>query len=74
MAQKISVRLKTRVDNPYRDPVPGYHVRAEYPNYFASLTRVPVPFYYRSRDAELLSEKPLSQRFALMVRDSRFHL
>ncbi|MBV8144651.1 MAG: TauD/TfdA family dioxygenase [Gammaproteobacteria bacterium] len=37
------------------------HLRAAAPQAFAQLTTVPVPFHYRSRDAELCSERPLIQ-------------
>lgn len=85
------------------------HLRAVSPEAFTVLTRTPVPFLYRSKDAELYAERPLIQltcageigavhynsrsiaplrlaareaarfysayrRFALVLRDSRFHL
>ena len=37
------------------------HLRAIDPDAFALLTRVPVPFHYRSKDAELHAERPLIQ-------------
>ena len=37
------------------------HLRATEPATFATLTETPVLFHYRSKDAELLSEKPLIQ-------------
>jgi alpha-ketoglutarate-dependent taurine dioxygenase len=85
------------------------HLRAVAPDAFAVLTQTPVPFLYRSKDAELYAERPLIQlscagevsavhynsrsiaplrlaardaarfysayrRFAVLLRDSRFHL
>lgn len=37
------------------------HLRASTPAAFATLTRIPVPFQYRSRDAELYAQRPLIQ-------------
>jgi alpha-ketoglutarate-dependent taurine dioxygenase len=37
------------------------HLRRIDPDAFALLTRVPVPFHYRSKDAELHAERPLIQ-------------
>jgi alpha-ketoglutarate-dependent taurine dioxygenase len=37
------------------------HLRTIDPDAFALLTRVPVPFHYRSKDAELYTERPLIQ-------------
>jgi alpha-ketoglutarate-dependent taurine dioxygenase len=37
------------------------HLRVSAPHAFAQLTRTPVPFLYRSRDAELHAERPLIQ-------------
>jgi len=37
------------------------HLRVNAPDAFAELTRTPVPFLYRSRDAELYAERPLIQ-------------
>jgi len=37
------------------------HLRGSAPEDFAWLTRTPVPFLYRSRDAELYAERPLIQ-------------
>ena len=37
------------------------HLRAIDPGAFATLTRTAVPFYYRSKDAELYAERPLIQ-------------
>jgi hypothetical protein len=37
------------------------HMRATAPDAFAVLTRTPVPFLYRSKDAELYAERPLIQ-------------
>jgi gamma-butyrobetaine dioxygenase len=37
------------------------HLRASSPDAFALLTRTAVPFWYRSRDAELYAERPLIQ-------------
>jgi alpha-ketoglutarate-dependent taurine dioxygenase len=37
------------------------HFRALYPDDFAVLTTTPVPFHYRSKDAELFAERPLIQ-------------
>jgi alpha-ketoglutarate-dependent taurine dioxygenase len=37
------------------------HLREAAPDSFATLTRTAVPFHYRSKDAELYSEKPLIQ-------------
>jgi gamma-butyrobetaine dioxygenase len=37
------------------------HMRAAFPDDFAVLTRTPVPFLYRSKDAELYAERPLIQ-------------
>ena len=37
------------------------HLRASFPDDFEVLTRTPVPFLYRSRDAELYAERPLIQ-------------
>src|SRR5262249_33348043 len=37
------------------------HLRATAPEAFALLTRTPVPFHYRSRDADLYAERPLIQ-------------
>jgi gamma-butyrobetaine dioxygenase len=37
------------------------HLRATSPDAFAVLTRTPVPFLYRSKDAELYAERPLIQ-------------
>lgn len=37
------------------------HLRTAAPEAFAVLTRTPVPFRYRSRDAELYAERPLIQ-------------
>jgi alpha-ketoglutarate-dependent taurine dioxygenase len=37
------------------------HLRVTAPDAFAELTRTPVPFLYRSRDAELHAERPLIQ-------------
>jgi gamma-butyrobetaine dioxygenase len=37
------------------------HLRANFPDAFAILTRRPVPFLYRSKDAELYAERPLIQ-------------
>ncbi|HVN45720.1 MAG TPA: TauD/TfdA family dioxygenase [Steroidobacteraceae bacterium] len=37
------------------------HLRASAPEAFEQLTTVPVPFHYRSRDAELRAERPLIQ-------------
>jgi alpha-ketoglutarate-dependent taurine dioxygenase len=37
------------------------HMRATLPDDFAVLTRTPVPFLYRSKDAELYAERPLIQ-------------
>jgi alpha-ketoglutarate-dependent taurine dioxygenase len=37
------------------------HMRATFPDDFAVLTRTPVPFLYRSKDAELYAERPLIQ-------------
>ena len=37
------------------------HLRATAPEAFAELTTTPVPFLYRSRDAELYAERPLIQ-------------
>jgi len=37
------------------------HLRTAAPDAFAVLTRTPVPFRYRSRDAELYAERPLIQ-------------
>jgi len=37
------------------------HLRATDPEAFALLTRTPVPFQYRSKDAELYAERPLIQ-------------
>jgi alpha-ketoglutarate-dependent taurine dioxygenase len=37
------------------------HLRVRAPDAFAELTRTPVPFLYRSRDAELYAERPLIQ-------------
>jgi alpha-ketoglutarate-dependent taurine dioxygenase len=85
------------------------HLRATAPDAFAVLTQTPVPFVYRSKDAELYAERPLIQlscsgevsavhynnrsiaplrltardaprfysayrRFAVLLRDSNFHL
>jgi alpha-ketoglutarate-dependent taurine dioxygenase len=85
------------------------HLRATAPDAFAVLTQTPVPFLYRSKDAELYAERPLIQlscsgevsavhynnrsiaplrltardaprfysayrRFAVLLRDSNFHL
>jgi gamma-butyrobetaine dioxygenase len=36
-------------------------LRADYPDAFAVLTQTPVPFLYRSTDAELYAERPLIQ-------------
>ena len=37
------------------------HMRASFPDDFAVLTQTPVPFLYRSKDAELYAERPLIQ-------------
>jgi alpha-ketoglutarate-dependent taurine dioxygenase len=37
------------------------HLRVSAPDAFAQLARTPVPFLYRSRDAELYAERPLIQ-------------
>jgi gamma-butyrobetaine dioxygenase len=37
------------------------HLRATSPDAFAVLTQTPVPFLYRSKDAELYAERPLIQ-------------
>jgi Taurine catabolism dioxygenase TauD, TfdA family/Gamma-butyrobetaine hydroxylase-like, N-terminal len=37
------------------------HLRASSPDAFAVLTQTPVPFLYRSKDAELYAERPLIQ-------------
>jgi alpha-ketoglutarate-dependent taurine dioxygenase len=37
------------------------HLRTQAPDAFAVLTRTPVPFRYRSKDAELYAERPLIQ-------------
>ncbi|HME37479.1 MAG TPA: TauD/TfdA family dioxygenase [Steroidobacteraceae bacterium] len=37
------------------------HLRAAHPQAFAVLTQTPVPFLYRSKDAELYAERPLIQ-------------
>jgi len=37
------------------------HLRAADPDAFAQLTQTPVPFLYRSKDAELYAERPLIQ-------------
>ena len=37
------------------------HLRTTAPGAFAQLTQVPVPFLYRSKDAELYAERPLIQ-------------
>ncbi len=37
------------------------HLRASEPDHFRRLTLTPVPFLYRSRDAELYAERPLIQ-------------
>jgi alpha-ketoglutarate-dependent taurine dioxygenase len=37
------------------------HLRANFPDDFAILTQWPVPFLYRSKDAELYAERPLIQ-------------
>jgi alpha-ketoglutarate-dependent taurine dioxygenase len=37
------------------------HMQALFPDDFAVLTRTPVPFLYRSKDAELYAERPLIQ-------------
>jgi alpha-ketoglutarate-dependent taurine dioxygenase len=37
------------------------HIRAADPDSFALLTQTPVPFHYRSRDAELYAERPMIQ-------------
>jgi gamma-butyrobetaine dioxygenase len=37
------------------------HLRAIDPGAFSTLTRMPVPFLYRSKDAELFAERPLIQ-------------
>jgi len=37
------------------------HARVTGPDAFALLTQTPVPFYYRSREAELYAERPLIQ-------------
>jgi gamma-butyrobetaine dioxygenase len=37
------------------------HLRSTSPEAFACLTRTPVPFLYRSKDAELYAERPLIQ-------------
>lgn len=37
------------------------HLRAGMPEAFDTLTRIPVPFQYRSRDAELYAQRPLIQ-------------
>jgi gamma-butyrobetaine dioxygenase len=37
------------------------HLRTIDPDAFALLTRIPVPFHYRSKDAELYAERPLIQ-------------
>jgi alpha-ketoglutarate-dependent taurine dioxygenase len=37
------------------------HLRAADPDAFARLTQTPVPFHYRSKDAELYAERPLIQ-------------
>jgi alpha-ketoglutarate-dependent taurine dioxygenase len=37
------------------------HLRAQFPEAFDVLTRTPVPFFYRSKDAELYAERPLIQ-------------
>ena len=37
------------------------HLRATDPDAFARLTQTPVPFHYRSKDAELYAERPLIQ-------------
>jgi alpha-ketoglutarate-dependent taurine dioxygenase len=37
------------------------HLRAVDPDAFARLTQTPVPFHYRSKDAELYAERPLIQ-------------
>jgi hypothetical protein len=37
------------------------HLRAESPDAFVILTQTPVPFLYRSKDAELYAERPLIQ-------------
>jgi alpha-ketoglutarate-dependent taurine dioxygenase len=85
------------------------HLRATVPDAFAVLTQTPVPFLYRSKDAELYAERPLIQlscsgevsavhynsrsiaplrlaardaarfysayrRFAVLLRNSNFHL
>jgi alpha-ketoglutarate-dependent taurine dioxygenase len=85
------------------------HLRATVPDAFAVLTQTPVPFLYRSKDAELYAERPLIQlscsgevsavhynsrsiaplrlaardavrfysayrHFAVLLRDSNFHL
>ena len=85
------------------------HLRATVPEAFAVLTQTPVPFLYRSKDAELYAERPLIQlscsgevsavhynsrsiaplrlaardtarfysayrRFAVLLRNSNFHL
>jgi alpha-ketoglutarate-dependent taurine dioxygenase len=85
------------------------HLRTTVPDAFAVLTQTPVPFLYRSKDAELYAERPLIQlscsgevsavhynsrsiaplrlaardaarfysayrRFAVLLRDSNFHL
>ena len=39
----------------------GEHLRGCEPDAFALLTRTPVPFFYRSTDAELYAERPLIQ-------------
>lgn len=37
------------------------HLKSAAPDAFATLTRTPVPFLYRSKDAELYAERPLIQ-------------
>jgi alpha-ketoglutarate-dependent taurine dioxygenase len=37
------------------------HLRVTDPDAFAQLTQTPVPFFYRSKDAELYAERPLIQ-------------
>jgi gamma-butyrobetaine dioxygenase len=39
----------------------GEHLRAVDPAAFLTLTQTPVPFLYRSKDAELYAERPLIQ-------------
>jgi hypothetical protein len=41
------------------------HLRATAPEAFARLTATPVPFHYRSQDADLYAERPLLQLSAL---------